>query len=95
MAAHRLDVSDVTCPLTWVRTKLALERLGPGEELVVLCPPGEALENVPRSAAEAGHRVTVDGAVVRIVRRGAIARDKLDLRTAELSQKRQQRPRPD
>jgi TusA-related sulfurtransferase len=52
-----------------VRTKLALERLAPGEELVVLCPEGEALDNVPRSAAEAGHDVTVDGAVVRIVRR--------------------------
>ena len=55
--------------MTWVKTKLALERLAPGEELVVACAPGEALENVPRSAAEAGHEVTVDGAVVRIVRR--------------------------
>ena len=69
MAAHTLDVTGVTCPLTWVRTKLALERLAPGEELTVSCTPGEALENVPRSAREAGHEVTVDGAVVRIVRR--------------------------
>ncbi len=52
-----------------MRTKLALERLQPGEELVVRCPEGEALENVPRSAAEAGHHVTVDGVLVRIVRR--------------------------
>jgi TusA-related sulfurtransferase len=64
-----LDVTALRCPMTWVKTKLALERLGPGEELVVTCPPGEALENVPRSAREAGHAVTVDGAVVRIVRR--------------------------
>jgi tRNA 2-thiouridine synthesizing protein A len=64
-----LDITTLRCPLTWVRTKLALERLAPGEELVVLCPEGEALENVPRSAAEAGHEVTVEGAVVRIVRR--------------------------
>jgi tRNA 2-thiouridine synthesizing protein A len=64
-----LDITELRCPLTWVRTKLALERLALGEELVVLCPEGEALENVPRSAAEAGHEVTVDGAVVRIVRR--------------------------
>lgn len=69
MAAHALDVTDVTCPLTWVRTKLALERLAPGDELVVECKPGEALENVPRSAAEAGHAVSVDGTRVRIVRR--------------------------
>ena len=63
-----LDVTDVTCPLTWVRTKLALERLAPGEELVVVVNPGEALENVPRSAREAGHAVTVDGTTIRIVR---------------------------
>ena len=64
-----LDVTALTCPMTWVRAKLALERLEPGQELVVLCAPGEALENVPRSAREAGHDVTVDGAAVRIVRR--------------------------
>ena len=69
MTAWSLDVTDVTCPLTWVRTKLALERLAPGEELVVVVNPGEALENVPRSAAEAGHEVSVEGTRVRIVRR--------------------------
>jgi tRNA 2-thiouridine synthesizing protein A len=69
VAAHHLDVTDVTCPLTWVRTKLALERLAPGEQLEVRCREGEALENVPRSAAEAGHDVAVEGTLVRIVRR--------------------------
>ena len=69
MAAHTLDVTDVTCPLTWVRTKLALERLEPGDELTVVVNEGEALENVPRSAAEAGHAVAVEGTSVRIVRR--------------------------
>jgi tRNA 2-thiouridine synthesizing protein A len=64
-----LDITGLTCPMTWVRTKLALEGMQPGEELVVLCPEGEALENVPRSAREAGHDVEVEGAVVRIVRR--------------------------
>jgi tRNA 2-thiouridine synthesizing protein A len=64
-----LDVTGLRCPLTWVRTKLALERLAPGETLDVRCAPGEALENVPRSAREAGHDVTVTGTTVRIVRR--------------------------
>lgn len=64
-----LDVTSVHCPLTWVRTKLALEAMRPGETLVVLCSPGEALENVPRSAAEEGHEVSVEGSAVRIVRR--------------------------
>jgi TusA-related sulfurtransferase len=64
-----LDVTELRCPMTWVRTKLELERMAPGEALEVRCPEGEALENVPRSAAEAGHEVAVSGVVVRIVRR--------------------------
>ena len=54
--------------MTWVRTKVELERLEPGQTLEVTLPPGEAVDNVPRSAREAGHAVAVDGALVRIVR---------------------------
>jgi hypothetical protein len=43
--------------------------MAPGETVDVQCPAGEALENVPRSAREAGHDVTVTGTLVRIVRR--------------------------
>ena len=68
MVVRTLNVSALTCPMTWVRTKLELERMAPGEELEVRAA-GEALENVPRSAADAGHEVHVDGALVRIVRR--------------------------
>jgi TusA-related sulfurtransferase len=67
MAARSLDISALTCPMTWVRTKLELERMRTGEALEVLCRPGEALENVPRSAREAGHRVAVEGTTIRIV----------------------------
>ncbi len=66
--AVELDIRALRCPLTWVRTKLTLESMAAGEELVVRCPPGEALDNVPRSAREAGHDVTVDGDLVRIVK---------------------------
>jgi tRNA 2-thiouridine synthesizing protein A len=69
VGARTLDITGLTCPMTWVRTKLELERMAPGEVLTVSCPSGEALENVPRSAAEAGHEVAVDGTSVRIVRR--------------------------
>jgi len=65
---HSLDVSALRCPMTWVRTKLELERLESGQMLEVTLPPGEALENVPRSAREAGHTVSVDGETLRIVR---------------------------
>ena len=69
MAVRTLDITGLTCPMTWVRTKLELERMAPGDALEVRCPEGEALENVPRSAADAGHEVEVTGALVRIVRR--------------------------
>jgi tRNA 2-thiouridine synthesizing protein A len=68
MAARSLDISALTCPMTWVRTKLELERMAPGEALEVRCRAGEALENVPRSAAAAGHAVVVEGTTIRIVR---------------------------
>ena len=64
-----LDITGLTCPMTWVRTKLELERLAPGGQRTVSTSPGEALENVPRSAEEAGHDVALDGTTVRIVRR--------------------------
>jgi TusA-related sulfurtransferase len=64
---HSLDVSTLRCPMTWVRTKVALDRLVAGETLEVRAV-GEALENVPRSAREAGHAVHVEGSVIRIVR---------------------------
>jgi TusA-related sulfurtransferase len=69
VAVRTLDITALACPMTWVRTKLELERMAPGEALEVRCAAGEALENVPRSAAQAGHEVAVDGAIVRIVRR--------------------------
>jgi TusA-related sulfurtransferase len=69
VAARTLDITGLTCPMTWVRTKLELDRLAPGDVLTVACAPGEALENVPRSAADAGHEVAVSGTTVRIVRR--------------------------
>jgi TusA-related sulfurtransferase len=69
VAVRTLDITDLTCPMTWVRTKLELERMAPGEALEVRCREGEALENVPRSATDAGHEVQVTGALVRIVRR--------------------------
>jgi TusA-related sulfurtransferase len=66
---HTLDVTGLRCPMTWVRTKLELERLAAGETLEVRLPPGEAVESVPRSARDAGHDVEIAGTTVTIVRR--------------------------
>ena len=54
--------------MTWVRTKLELERLNSGETLEVIVPPGEAETNVPREASQAGHAVNAHGTTIRIVR---------------------------
>jgi TusA-related sulfurtransferase len=66
--ARTLDVSSLRCPMTWVKTKLELDRMTSGETLEVTLPGGEAVENVPRSARAAGHAVSVDGTTIRIVR---------------------------
>lgn len=55
--AMRVDVRDASCPLTWVRTRVALGQIAPGDVLEVLLLAGEALENVPRTAEEEGYAV--------------------------------------
>ena len=49
-----LDLRGVACPLNYVKTRVALERLGPGEALEVWLDHGEPEENVPRSCDEDG-----------------------------------------
>lgn len=56
-AAARVDVRAYACPMTYVKAKIALDRLAAGERLEVWLVAGEPLENLPRSAAEDGHRV--------------------------------------
>lgn len=56
-ADYFLDITAQVCPMTFVRTKLAVERLSAGQTLEVRLNPGEPLENVPRSLAEHGHAV--------------------------------------
>ena len=67
-ARRELDLAGVPCPLNWVRARLALEEMEPGEELVVRLDPGEPRESVPRSVEEDGHRVHREGERVRIVK---------------------------
>lgn len=52
-----LDISNEVCPLTFVRTKLCVERMKPGQTLEVRLSVGEPLENVPRSLNEIGHEI--------------------------------------
>lgn len=57
MSSRELDITGDYCPITYVKTKIALEKILPGERLAVILRDGEPLENVPRAAAEDGHRV--------------------------------------
>jgi TusA-related sulfurtransferase len=57
MATFNLDVTKEHCPMTFVKTKIELNRLQPGDILNVKVLEGEPLENVPRSAAEQGFKV--------------------------------------
>lgn len=52
-----LDITDDVCPMTFVRTKLMIEKMQPGESLEVRLQGKEPLENVPRSVREIGHEV--------------------------------------
>lgn len=50
-----IDITNEVCPMTFVRTKLRLERMRPGEVLSVRLRGEEPLRNVPRAAREEGH----------------------------------------
>jgi tRNA 2-thiouridine synthesizing protein A len=54
---HFIDITRETCPMTFVKVKLMLAKLGEGEQLEVLLNEGEPLENVPRSCEEQGYTV--------------------------------------
>jgi len=53
----RLDLRPFACPMTWVKARIALERLAAGEALELLLADGEPAESVPRSARLDGHAV--------------------------------------
>lgn len=52
-----VDITDVVCPVTFVKAKVALEELDDGEILAVRMNDGEPVQNVPRSIKEEGHQV--------------------------------------
>ena len=61
MADFKIDdtvyITDVVCPTTFVKAKIALEELEEGEILSVKMNDGEPVQNVPRSIKEEGHQI--------------------------------------
>ena len=55
--AEVLDLRGVGCPLNYVKTRVALDRVGPGDLVEVWLDHGEPEDNVPRSCDEDGFPV--------------------------------------
>jgi len=54
-ADYYLDITQEVCPFTFVRTRLLLEKMKPGEIADILIQGVEPLENVPNAVMEQGH----------------------------------------
>ena len=52
-----LDITADVCPLTFVKTKLLIERMSSGQTAEIRLNAGEPLQNVPRAVEEHGHAV--------------------------------------
>ena len=52
-----LDLRGVICPYNFVKTKLKLETMAPGQVLLVHLDDGDPIRNVPRSVSNEGHDV--------------------------------------
>lgn len=72
---RQLDITADTCPMTFVRTRLALDRMLPGETLLLRLRGEEPRRNIPRTATEQGHSVIAqqdqqDGSILLLIRKG-------------------------
>ncbi len=71
-----LDITNLVCPMTFVRTKLLIESMAVGATARIRLNAGEPLRNVPRSLREHGHEIismapeaTEDGPYILEVRK--------------------------
>jgi TusA-related sulfurtransferase len=57
VADAAVDITDVVCPVTFVKAKVALDDLDDGQTLSIRMNDGEPAQNVPRSLKDEGHRI--------------------------------------
>jgi TusA-related sulfurtransferase len=57
VADQRIDISEETCPMTFVLVRLALDQMKPGEVLEITLRGAEPRRNIPITAQEQGHEV--------------------------------------
>ena len=74
-ADRTIDITRDLCPMTFVKTRIALDRMAPGQTLLVRLRGDEPERNVPRTATEQGHAVLerrreADGTLLLLLRKG-------------------------
>ena len=52
-----INMLDEVCPMTFVKTKLAIEKINQGERIKIIYNSQEAKTNVPKSLDELNHKV--------------------------------------
>ena len=52
-----IDITNLVCPMTFVKAKAAMEELEVGQVLKVHLNEGEPMQNVPRSLKDDGQQV--------------------------------------
>jgi tRNA 2-thiouridine synthesizing protein A len=72
-----VDITDVVCPVTFVKAQVAIEELDDGQLLEIKMNEGEPVQNVPRSLKDDGHKVIKvnnngDGTYSIIVEKGGL-----------------------
>ena len=73
-ADRKIDITADLCPMTFVRTRLALDSLQTGQILLVRLRGEEPVRNVPRSVVALGHaemhrQIDTDGATLLWLRK--------------------------
>lgn len=73
-----IDITDVVCPITFVKAKVALEKIKNGQTLEIRLNDGEPIQNVPRSLKNEKHKISQinkneDGSyTIRVVKGGLL-----------------------
>lgn len=57
MPDAQMDLRGTPCPINFVKTKLRLEQMAPGQLLEVWLDPGEPIEQVPDSLTMEGYSI--------------------------------------
>lgn len=56
-AVRSVDLTGEVCPMAFVKAKLHLEKIAPGELIEFVLRKGEQMRNVPMSIKAEGHRI--------------------------------------